>query len=78
MSHSIVSKLKPENGKIIVKSRANNVYPICYVEQSFDDTKEMRDTIRQLIIDRLWQPVRKDTRFIRSLCITHYFDGTPF
>lgn len=78
MSHSIVRKLKAENGKILVSSRANNVWPIYYSDYEMQDTPENREEVRQLIIGRIWQPINKNTKFIRSLNITEYFDGIPF
>jgi len=78
MSHEIVKKLKSENGKITVSSRSSNTWPVYYSERQMEDTAENRERIRQLIIERVWQPTNKRTKFIRSLNITHYFDGTPF
>lgn len=78
MSYQIAKTLKAENGKIVIDSCSNNVYPRYYYRSEFEDNPGNRAKIRQWIIDRVLQPANKRTKFIRSLKIEKYFDGTPF
>ena len=78
MSYQIVKSLKAENGKITIVSALNNVHPRFYSTNEFEDTEENRNKIREWIVDRVLQPVNKRTKFIQSLKIEKYFDGTPF
>ena len=78
MSYQIVKKLREENGEIVCSMCSNNVWPRDYYEWRQPNTEEWRREVRQFIIDRVWQPVNKNTNFIRSLNITHYYDGDKF
>lgn len=78
MSYQIVKKLREENGEIVCSMCSNNVRPRYYYEWREPNTEEWRDKVRQFIIDRVWQPVNKNTKFIRSLNIANYWDGNKF
>ena len=78
MSYQIVKKLREENGEIVCSMCSNNVWPRDYYEWRQPNTEKWRREVRQFIIDRVWQPVNKNTKFIRSLNITHYYDGNKF
>lgn len=78
MSYQIVKSLREDGGDIVCKMAANNVQPRYYYEWRKPKTEENLAMVRKFIIDKVWQPIHKNTKFINELGIVRYCDGTNF
>lgn len=78
MSYQIVKRLREENGDVVCEMCSNNVRPRSYYEWRKPKTEKTLAMVKAFLIDRVWQPTNKNTKFIKSLGITHFFDGTKF
>lgn len=78
MGYQIVKHLREENGDIVCSMCSSNVSPRHFYEWREPKTSKTLAMVRKFIIEREWQPTRKDTEFIRSLNITHYGNGDLF
>lgn len=67
MSYQIVKKLRSEGGEVRCMMHSNNVWPKTPYEWKEPDTVETRNKVRRFLLDRVWHPTIKDTRFIREL-----------
>ena len=80
MARCLLKSIKAQNGMIVALTAANNTFPREYRVYSEKDTKENRERWKNEIIGGVVIPLSscENNRFIKSLSITHYFDGKPF
>lgn len=80
MGRTLLKSICVRNGAIHSLTASNNCFPREYSWFLEKDTEENRSRWKKYIEDGIVIPLRscENNKFIKSLKITHYWDGKPF